>query len=99
MTAHVHTELMKQYAEDAAETATPWERWEAKFGVNGTWTPCTTGLLWMTDVEYRRIKLPQKLSYSCYETESGQLIWINSKRAINTSHYTPRPMFDCDSEI
>ena len=28
MTAHKHADLMLQYAQDAAETDKPWERWE-----------------------------------------------------------------------
>ena len=28
---HIHAKLMAQYAEDAAETDTPWERWEPSY--------------------------------------------------------------------
>ena len=30
MTAHKHANLMMQYAQDAAESVTPWEMWEYK---------------------------------------------------------------------
>ena len=50
--AHKHAALMLQYAQDAAETDTPWERWE--FNPNGTWRPCGNNPGWFTDSEYRR---------------------------------------------
>lgn len=30
MNKHPHAELMKQYAEDAMKTATPWRLWETR---------------------------------------------------------------------
>ena len=32
---HIHAELMVQYAEDAAETDMPWERWEISLAESG----------------------------------------------------------------
>lgn len=29
MTAHKHAETIARFAQDAAETVTPWERWQA----------------------------------------------------------------------
>ena len=52
MTAHKHAALMLQYAQDAAETDTPWERWE--FNPNSTWQPCGNNPGWFTNSEYRR---------------------------------------------
>lgn len=52
MTAHKHAALMLQYAQDAAETDKPWERWE--FNPNSTWQPCGNNPGWFTDSEYRR---------------------------------------------
>lgn len=34
MTAHKHANLMMQYAQDAAESVTPWEMWEYKLHGN-----------------------------------------------------------------
>lgn len=50
---HVHAEKMAQYAEDAAETDEPWERWEAKRG-DGTWCAMTRSPIWVETQEYRR---------------------------------------------
>ena len=56
MTAHKHAALMLQYAQDAAETDTPWERWECKReGGNGEWLPLLkTHPYWDVNFEYRR---------------------------------------------
>lgn len=52
MPAHKHAELIKKYAEDAAETETPWERWETKaFSV---WEGCRGPLSFYSSAEYRR---------------------------------------------
>ena len=50
---HVHAELMAQYAEDARETARPWERWEQK-GERAHWNAMTGSPLWLTGTQYRR---------------------------------------------
>ena len=52
MTAHKHADLMLQYAQDAAETEKPWERWEMGDD-NIVWLPCSNNPLWDTSVMYR----------------------------------------------
>ena len=53
MASHKHAALMLQYAQDAAETDTPWERWEYRTPDGGWWdmdsSPC-----WDEKAEYRR---------------------------------------------
>jgi len=50
---HKHAELMKLYAEDAMETAKPWERWEVmESGFH--WGPMCTHPLWDQGTKYRR---------------------------------------------
>lgn len=53
MTAHKHAALMLQYAQDAVETDSPWERWEYRTPDGGWWdmdsSPC-----WDEGAEYRR---------------------------------------------
>jgi hypothetical protein len=49
---HKHAELMKLYAEDAAETNTPWERWEAEVGRG--WSGLVDHPLWSEKSKYRR---------------------------------------------
>ena len=53
MTAHKHAALMLQYAQDAAETDTPWERWEFKTDWN-TWVELSKNPSWFEDRKYRR---------------------------------------------
>lgn len=52
MTAHKHAALMLQYAQDAAETDTPWERWEV--GIKGEWYPLSANPAWELTQGYRR---------------------------------------------
>lgn len=61
MSAHVHAALMLQYAQDAAETDTPWERWETsesktKIGDEWVqdWEDLTENPDWHPNVKYRR---------------------------------------------
>ena len=67
MTAHKHAALMAQYAQDAAETDKPWERWELRFVSaggccgSGLWRELDGSPLWSTDCEYRR--KPQQTRY------------------------------------
>ena len=53
-TPHYHAALMAQYAADAAETDTPWERWQIKLAGEAVWVDaaCTPG--WTQGFEYRR---------------------------------------------
>lgn len=53
MTAHKHAALMLQYAQDAAETDSPWERWEFKTDVD-TWVELIKNPSWFEDRKYRR---------------------------------------------
>ena len=52
MTAHKHAALMLQYAQDAAETPRPWERWEILRGKS--WCDLTENPTWIEYMEYRR---------------------------------------------
>lgn len=51
--AHKHAALMALYAQDAAETDEPWERWEAR-RPDGRWNPLAQDPCWYLDLEYRR---------------------------------------------
>lgn len=53
MAAHKHAALMLQYAQDAAETDSPWERWEVKIN-NGEWCELNGDPNWVEDWGYRR---------------------------------------------
>ena len=61
MTAHKHAALMLQYAQDAAETDKPWERWESAASSN-KWGPLRFHPCWNEKYEYRR--KPKTLTYT-----------------------------------
>lgn len=52
-TPHPHAALMLLYAQDAAETDEPWERWEFKCSANG-FNTCLKHPEWNDHFEYRR---------------------------------------------
>ena len=52
-TPHPHAALMAQYAADAAETDTPWERWQVR-AVEADWIDLTGSPGWSPVFEYRR---------------------------------------------
>ena len=54
MTAHIHAENMKLYAQDAAETDKPWERWEYSNGSGKYYVECRENPTWYPSFEYRR---------------------------------------------
>lgn len=52
---HKHAELMLRYAQDAQETETPWERWEAnQTNNNSLWFTLSTHPFWAHNINYRR---------------------------------------------
>lgn len=51
-TPHPHAELMALYAQDAAETDKPWERWEVY--LMGAWTNLVKSPPWERGIKYRR---------------------------------------------
>lgn len=53
MTAHQHAALMLQYAQDAAETPRPWERWEFEVK-SGVWCNLSEHPAWLENKNYRR---------------------------------------------
>lgn len=53
MTAHKHANLMMQYAQDAAESVTPWEMWEYKLH-GDPWFECENHPTWSENIMYRR---------------------------------------------
>ena len=50
---HPHAESMALYAQDALETATPWERWERNTD-NEIWNKCHDNPQWHARTKYRR---------------------------------------------
>lgn len=55
MPAHPHSELMMQFAQDAAETDQPWTRWQWKHPDDNTWNDHQgASPVWHTGRCYRR---------------------------------------------
>jgi len=54
MTAHIHAELMMQYAEDAMTTDKPWELWEFRSENGRPWETFGCHPAWLPDYQYRR---------------------------------------------
>lgn len=52
--AHIHAALMAEYAKDALETETPWERWEYRGSEHALWEDLGGSPGWSRDCEYRR---------------------------------------------
>ena len=51
--AHIHAKLMAEYAEDAAETDMPWERWECTRR-GEEYSPLIDHPVWHDGIKYRR---------------------------------------------
>jgi len=64
MSAHPHAALMALYAQDAAETETPWDRWEEDFGMG--WEPLFQSPTWNTNTLFRHKK-----------TQGRWDVWVN----------------------
>lgn len=52
--AHVHAELMRQYAEDWIESPAPWKNWQTRPSPDCEWKELCYHPEWMSSVEYRR---------------------------------------------
>ena len=95
MTAHKHAALMLQYAQDAAETDRPWERWEVKVN-NGEWCELNGNPNWVDDWGYRR--KPQVIRVGQHEfpepikeaPEEGTVYWtieVDGWNGFYVEHY------------
>ena len=87
MTAHKHAALMLQYAQDAAETDKPWERWEYNIPNDGVvWYPFTMSHpSWMPECEYRRKQKP--LTYTVTIPEP-----LREAPEVGSFYYAPAPL-------
>ena len=80
MAAHKHAALMLQYAQDAAETDKPWERWEFEVK-SGVWCNLSEHPAWLENKNYRR--KPQVIRVGRHEfpkpiseaLEEGTVYW------------------------
>jgi hypothetical protein len=55
MSKHIHADLILQYAQDAMESETPWEKWEySDVNVRTRWVSCEQHPSWSINNTYRR---------------------------------------------
>ena len=87
MTAHKHAALMLQYAQDAAETDKPWERWEYNNPKEGVvWNPfIMTHPAWLPECEYRR--KPHTMTYTVTIPEP-----LREAPEVGSIFYAPAPL-------
>ncbi|WP_387692945.1 hypothetical protein [Photorhabdus sp. RM71S] len=82
MAAHVHAELMLQYAQDALRTNKPWLLWQT--GNGDDWYDLNDHPIWNKYYEYRRkpetemitvgkVSFPKPVDY---ELKDGQEYWV-----------------------
>lgn len=86
MNKHPHAELMKQYAEDAMKTATPWRLWETRQKGNGGWCDLIQHPQWYLGSEYRRkpkvvkidgVAFPVPITSTFNDSENQEYFTIN----------------------
>ncbi|MCL2297787.1 MAG: hypothetical protein FWC38_00440 [Proteobacteria bacterium] len=88
---HKHAHLMALYANDAAETDKPWERWEYKDKNDGSrWWKCDGSPLWFVLHDYRRKPAPTRTM-----TIAGIEVPMPLMEApeYRTTVYVPQPLF------
>lgn len=83
---HPHAALMAEYAKDAAETETPWERWEFRRG-DEEWLRSIKHPEWLAAFQYRRKPEPPKtITVNGFEVPApvaespaeSELVWVAS---------------------
>jgi len=85
MTAHKHTALMLQYAQDWAETDTPWKRWEVA-APGDKFVSLSSHPYWDEEYEYRR-KPRSTLTYSVTIPEP-----MREAPEVGSIFYAPAPL-------
>ena len=86
MTAHRHAALMLQYAQDAAETDKPWERWQWESQEEGWEDCCSDECPFYTNINYRR--KPQMMRATC--ADGTEVEWPEPMREapeLGTTYY------------
>ena len=98
MTAHKHAENMRLYAEDAAETDKPWERWEYKPDY-GVWASLDSHPDWFIDWQYRRKEPATKVvTFECWCAD-GLLMWMKRNTVLTLPSWTRIPALDKTAEV
>lgn len=105
MTAHKHAANMALYAQDAAETDRPWERWQVQSPGYGPWAGFIGDPTWDPHVEYRRkprtirigeFDVPEPLRNGSIEFRQNYwVVDIVHKDLVRCGYWTSNPM-DCE---
>lgn len=85
MTAHKHAALIMQYAQDALETETPWERWQFRPVGAENWLDSRCGISFSDLCEYRR--KPRTITYTITIPEP-----LREAPEVGTIVYIPTPL-------
>lgn len=102
---HIHAELMKQYAEDAAKSETPWKNWEFTYGSDNFWESADWHPSWDIGCKYRRKPKQKFIEFNgkkfeifAEKPERGAEYWIvNVARHVNVHQYHYDSTFDADN--
>ena len=78
---HKHAQLMLQYAQDAAETDKPWERWEYRYQ-DEKWKDSDGPLHFYSDFQYRR--KPRTININGFEVPEP----MREKPELNTQYFS-----------
>lgn len=104
MKSHIHAELMKQYAEDAAKSETPWENWEYTLKDIDKWFNLEYHPTWDESCEYRRkpkrkfIELNgKKFEIFAEKPEHGEEYWCVAIPDFVVYNYTFNSGFDTNN--
>ena len=105
MIGHIHAESMKLYAEDAAETEKPWERWQTRMEEEVDWISLTVHPSWYTDQEFRR--KPTTITIGGEEVtepvreplDEGETYWVASMFCGDLPYFTQWYCDDTDMKI
>ena len=102
MKAHKHAALMAEYAKDAAETETPWKRWEVA-GLAGDFRNCTEHPEWEYYMQYRRktrtiningFEVPEPLREAPKEDTEVFLLNVCSQSLVDQDEYWNTPSYN-----
>jgi len=91
--AHPHAATMMQYALDAAESDTPWTRWEMRLSPKAAWLGLSGHPYFQGSVEYRRTHNTH-LAPIKVQPQDGEQVW-----AASPYHYTFTMMLAFDKNV
>lgn len=103
--SHVHAKLMKQYAEDAAKSETPWENWQVLAPGFDKWYNLNTNPEWFQTNQYRRKPKQKFIEFNgkkfeifAEKPERGVEYWfVDVVRNVDVCQYHYDSTFDADN--